>query len=97
VHTQERIRVAERRLTEIDNELISLRGKLVDETDVARALADFDTMWETLAPREQSSVLELLVERVDFDGERGRISLTVHPTGIKSLTRELASYEEDAA
>jgi hypothetical protein len=39
----------------------------------------------------------LLVERVDYDGERGRISLTFHPTGIKSLTRELASHQEDAA
>ncbi|MFM9118063.1 MAG: recombinase zinc beta ribbon domain-containing protein, partial [Planctomycetota bacterium] len=95
--TQERIRVAERRLTEIDNELISLRGKLVDETEVARALADFDTTWETLAPREQARVLELLVERVEYDSERGRISLTFHPTGIKSLTRELASHQEDAA
>ncbi len=94
---QEHIRIAERRLTEIDNELIALRGKLVDERDLASALADFDTMWETLAPREQARVLELLVERVDYDGERGRISLTFHPTGIKSLTRELASHQEDAA
>lgn len=94
---QERIRIAERRLTEIGNELISLRGKLVDEADVARALADFDQMWETLAPREQARVLELLVERVDYDGEHGRISLTFHATGIKSLTQELASHQEDAA
>lgn len=95
--TQEHIRVAERRLTEIDSELITLRGKLVNEAEVASALADFDTMWETLAPREQSRVLELLVERVDYDGERGRISLTFHPSGIKALTRELASHKGDAA
>ena len=95
--SQERVRVAERRLTEIDNELVSLRGKLVDEAEVTRALADFDKLWETLAPREQSRVLELLVERVDYDGEHGRISLTFHPAGIKSLTHELASHQEDAA
>jgi len=95
--SQEHVRVAERRLTEIDNELASLRSKLMDEAEVARALADFDKLWETLAPREQSRVLDLLVERVDYDGEHGRISLTFHATGIKSLTNELASHQEDAA
>jgi len=95
--SQERVRVAERRLTEIDNELVSLRGKLVDEAEVTRALADFDKLWETLAPREQSRVLELLVDRVDYDGEHGRISLTFHATGIKTLTHELARHQEDAA
>jgi len=95
--SQEHVRVAERRLTEIDNELVALRGKLVDETEVARALADFDKLWETLAPREQSRLLELLVERVDYDGEQGRISLTFHASGIKSLTHQLANHQEDAA
>jgi site-specific DNA recombinase len=96
-NSQEHVRVAERRLTEIDNELVSLRGKLVDETEAARALADFAKLWESLAPREQSRVLELLIERVDYDGEHGRISLTFHTNGIKSLTHELASHQEDAA
>ena len=46
--TQERIRVAERRLTEIDNELISLNGKLVADEEVRMALAGFDQLWEPL-------------------------------------------------
>jgi site-specific DNA recombinase len=94
---QERIRHAERRLTEIDNELISLNGELVGDAEVSKVLADFDQLWEALVPREQSRVLELLVERVDYDGQRGNVSLTFHPSGIKSLTEELANYEEDAA
>jgi hypothetical protein len=35
-------------------------------------------------------MLELRSERVDFDGQRGNVSLTFHPSGIKSLTEELA-------
>ena len=93
----ERIRSAERRLTEIDNELISLNSELVDDTEVGNALANFDQLWEALAPREQTRVLELLVERVEYDGERGNVSLTFHPCGIKSLTQELANQKEDAA
>jgi site-specific DNA recombinase len=94
---QECVRAAERRLTEIDNELIALRGELVEEAEVAQALAEFDQLWEALAPREQARVLELLVERIEYDGQRGSVSLTFHPCGIKLLTHELANRQEDAA
>ena len=95
--TQERIRSAERRLTEIDNELITLNGELVDHAEVAKVLANFDDLWQALVPREQARVLELLVERVAYDGEHGNVSLTFHPCGIKSLTQELTNQQEDAA
>lgn len=72
-NAQECVRAAERRLTEIDNELIALRGELVEEAEVKKALAEFDQLWETLAPREQARVLELLVERVEYDGQRGSV------------------------
>jgi site-specific DNA recombinase len=42
-----------------------------------------------LAPREQARILELLIDRVDYDGERGQVSLTFRPCGIRSLTQEL--------
>lgn len=95
--TQERIRSAERRLTEIDNELITLNSELLDDAAVGEALANFDNLWQALVPREQARVLELLVERVEYDGEHGNVSLTFHPCGIKSLTEELANQQEDAA
>ncbi len=77
--TQERIRSAERRLTEIDNELITLNGELVDDAEVGKVLANFDDLWLALVPREQARVLELLVKRVEYDGEHGNVSLTFHP------------------
>ena len=94
---QEQIRIAEQRLTEIDSELVTLASRSVNETEVTQALAEFDRVWDALAPREQARVLELLIERVEFDGHRGNMSITLHPTGIKSLADELAAYEEDAA
>jgi len=93
---QERLRLADRRLTEINEELVSLSGNLVDEQDVADALADYDGIWAALAPREQSRVLELLIERVDCDGRGGNVSVTFRPTGIKELAAELAEEEEAA-
>ena len=97
VEAHDRIREAERRVTQIDDELATLEGDLIDEREVATALADFDAVWDCLAPREQSRVIELLVERVAYDGDGGNISITFRPSGIKTLAVELAERKEDAA
>jgi len=91
---QQRIRLAERRLTEINEELVALSGNLVDQQQVADALADFDGVWAALAPRGQARVLELVIERIEYDGRAGNVSITFRPAGIKSLAAELESFEE---
>jgi len=85
---QDRIRAAEQRSTQVREELIALEREIVDENEVARALAMFDPVWETLTPREQARVVRLLVQRVDYDGEKGTVSVTFHPAGIRVLSRE---------
>ncbi|MCX7428721.1 MAG: recombinase family protein, partial [Planctomycetia bacterium] len=87
---QERIRVLERRATEVREQVITLSHKLVDEREVARAMSVFDPALEALAPREQARVVRLLVERVDYDGTNGKATITFHPSGIKTLADELA-------
>ncbi len=87
---QDRIRTAEQRGTQVREELVRLGGELVDEKDVTQALAAFDPVWETLAPREQVRVIRLLVQRVDYDGDKGTVSVSFHPAGIKTLSREAA-------
>jgi len=93
----ERIRDAERRLSEIDNELATLEGNLVDEAEVAAVLAEFHAVWDCLTPREQARIVELLVERVVYDHERGCVAVAFRETGIKTLAAELAKREEKAA
>jgi site-specific DNA recombinase len=73
----------------VREELIALGRELVDEKEVARVLSLFDPVWETLSPREQVRVIRLLVQRVDYDGEKGTVSVTFHPAGIKTLADEL--------
>jgi site-specific DNA recombinase len=53
-------------------------------------LSLFDPVWESLTPTEQARVVQLLVERVDYDGARGRVSITFHETGIRTLADEIA-------
>ncbi|HPD29071.1 MAG TPA: recombinase family protein, partial [Phycisphaerae bacterium] len=90
---QDRIRSAEQRATQVREELIALGRELVDEKEAARALALFDPVWESLSPREQVRVMQLLVERVDYDGEKGTVSVTFHPTGIGALVEEARRKE----
>jgi site-specific DNA recombinase len=90
----DRIRSAEQRLAEIREELAPLGRDLIDEKEAARAMAAFDPVWETLTLREQARVLRLLVQRVDYDGDKGTVAVTFHPAGIEMLSREYA--EENA-
>src|SRR5256885_6125659 len=38
--------------------------------------------------KEQARVIELLVERVDYDGKNGTVSITFHQAGIRTLAQE---------
>ena len=67
---QERIRLAEQRLTAIKGEIGQLSAGQLHEDEIARALSVFEPLWESLTSREQAELLHLLVERVDFDGAR---------------------------
>jgi site-specific DNA recombinase len=90
----DRIRGAEVRLAQVHGELARLGRDMIDEDEAARALAAFDPVWETLTLREQGRVLRLLIQRVDYDGDKGTVSVTFHPAGIETLSREYA--EENA-
>ena len=92
---QERIRGAERRATEVQEQLLALSRGVVDETEVGKAMAKFDPVWDSLTPREQAQLIDLLVERVEYDGATGKVAITFHASGIKTLAEEAA--EEDAA
>lgn len=86
---QDRIRAVEQQSTQVREELIGLGRELFDESEAARAMALFDPVWDALTPREQQRVISLLVQRVDYDGAKGIVSVTFYPSGIKILSREL--------
>jgi len=92
---QERIRGAERRATELRDEIVAHGHEQVDERQIQLALAAFDPVWETLTPREQARLVHLLVARVDYDGARGKLAITFHPMGIKTLAAELSAPRKE--
>lgn len=93
VELNEQIQTGERRLTELREEIIAGRAELVHEEQVAAALREFDPVWESLSPREKSRILELLIERVDYDGEAETVAVTFRPTGIKMFQAEYLPQE----
>jgi site-specific DNA recombinase len=62
---------------------------------VAAALAAFTPVWGSLAPREQVRLIQLLIERVDFDGVQGRVAITFHRSGIRALADDLAAAQKE--
>ena len=81
----DRVRDAEARMAELDTKLAELNDELVGESDVVAAFSDFDNVWSALILREQSRLLHLLIDRIDYDVADGCIEVTFHATGIKSL------------
>jgi site-specific DNA recombinase len=45
----DRIREAERRVSEVDSELATLQGNVLDENEVANVLRDFNAVWDCLS------------------------------------------------
>jgi site-specific DNA recombinase len=84
----ERVQQAERRLTTLKEQTLAAERERVDPADVRAALASFAPVWEQLGPKEQARVVQLLVERVDYDGSAGTVAVTFRPTGIQALARE---------
>ena len=91
---QERIRVAEERTRAIDDEKLAFERGQVNENEVGQALAGLDAEWETLSPREQARIVQLLVERVDYDGAAKTVSITFHPGGIRTLADDVAERQK---
>jgi site-specific DNA recombinase len=91
---QERIAAVESRAAGVREQIRSARQHLLDESEAEEALAAFEPVWEQLTPHEQARVLGLLVEKVDYDGSKGKVVIRFHDTGIRALADELAVRRE---
>jgi site-specific DNA recombinase len=86
----EQVAQVERTLATVRSDTEALRDRRFSEHDINAAFADFDNVWNALTTTEQTQVLKLLVERVHYDAEDSTIAITLHPSGIKSLTQNNA-------
>ena len=90
----ERLSDADRRLPDLEGRIAELECQTVTQAEARAVFADFDSLWQSLIPREQARLLTLLISTVEYDGEAGTVSVTFRSTSIRSLiNRKL----EDAA
>jgi site-specific DNA recombinase len=83
--TEEGIRDLEDRLAPVQEELEGVEKLRIDPDDLRTALAAFDPVWEQLTSPEQARVVQLLIERIDYDGGTGRLDITFRPAGVRTL------------
>ena len=82
---QERVGHIEQRIARLRGQMEALQQERLDESETGRALSGLDPAWPTMTPAEQARVVGLLVSRVDYDGARGKVAITFHPLGLKTL------------
>jgi site-specific DNA recombinase len=92
---QERIRIAELKLVKLREQMCALRQRRLDADEVALALTQFGPFWESLAPREQARLVQLLIEKVEYDGANGQVVIVFYRAGIKALADELAAEQQN--
>ncbi len=87
---QERATAAERRLAEIKAEFATLDPQALDRDELARALEAFDPIWDVLLTPERERVLQLLIERVSYDGSAQELAISWRLSGFGELAAEVA-------
>ncbi len=83
---QDRAARIERRIDLIQRERTALYREQAQASDVCAGLSLFDPVWESLTLREQTRVMQLLVESVGFDGRNDDVRVVFTPLGM-SLTK----------
>lgn len=72
-----RIEEAEARLAEVERRLDALLSAHADAAWVAKALGDFDTVWDHLTPANRQRLVRALVQDVTIDEPTGTITITL--------------------
>jgi site-specific DNA recombinase len=88
--TQERLTNGERREREIGDRLRAVAEQEIDPVAVGHALAQFTDLWEVLLTPERERVVRLLIDRVNYMGVNGTLTISFSSTGAGLLAAEAA-------
>lgn len=94
---QERLAQETPRLAHVRQELARLEHWAIPQDQVATALKRFDPLWQAMTMVERQRLLQLLIERIDYDGKQGNVTIHFHPSGLESLLTESLGTKENAA
>ena len=79
------VQCLDQRLAAIRESLESLSCQAINREDVAAAMAQFTPIWDVLHPSERVRLVQLLVERVEYDAHQDAIRIAFRLSGMKGL------------
>lgn len=85
---QAEIHDRQQEVVQINAQIAQIHQRMLKPDELAGAIEAFDPLWESLPPTTKVNLIHLLVEQIEYDGADETISLTFHPTGIRTLTEE---------
>ena len=94
---QNHICTTERRLSEVQQLIQDNLSLALTEAEVTRALTEFDSLWKALNPHEQVQILKLLLDRVEYDGQAGEVSVKFRASGWQAVSQRMPHKEDTAA
>jgi len=86
---QEKVTTIGARQGKVKDELAALDTQAIDRDEMARALEAFDPIWDVLLMPEKERVLQLLIEQIDYDGNR--LDIAWRLAGFGQLVEEIGS------
>ena len=86
---QELVTALRARAAAVSEEFAATATLDVDRDAVAQALVSFDELWSVLLTQERARVLQLLIERIDYDGASGKLNIRWRLAGLGQFADEL--------
>jgi site-specific DNA recombinase len=63
----------------------------VDERDLRQTASSFDELWKTMNIAEQRALVQVMVEKVGYDGRTGKVTVSFKTASIKGLVQKDAA------
>ena len=87
---QERVRLGTQRHRDLaEQQQRTLGNAEVSQEELSAALAQFDPVWDQLTLREQTRVIGLLIETVEYDGEHEKVLIRFRPLGLAEFSQQV--------
>ena len=94
VELQDAVLENEKQLMKIQSDIKTMENMRISREEIMDVMAQFDPIWDNLSLQEQFRIVHLLVEKIEYDGEKGSVVITFRPSGIKTLAKESESHHE---
>jgi len=82
----------ERRLAE-NQQTLALQQQPLEVEQAAQVLTALEQRLGVLPVIEQARVIQLMVQRVDYDGGQGKLALTLDPAGLVAVMQEQSKHD----